>query len=62
MGRFPDYATFYVVVEDVAATLAKAESLGGKVLVPLTTSPGGLVFAQLSDSAGNRFGVFTPAP
>ena len=37
-GEFPGYAIFYVGVEDVAATLAKAESLGGKtVLGPITT-------------------------
>jgi predicted enzyme related to lactoylglutathione lyase len=59
-GGFPDYATFYIVVEDVAATLAKAEALGGTVLVPATTSPNGLIFAQLRDHSGNRFGVFTP--
>jgi predicted enzyme related to lactoylglutathione lyase len=61
-GRFPGYAVFYVVVEDVAATVAKAETLGGKVVLPPTTTPDGLVFAQLHDATGNRFGVFTPAP
>jgi uncharacterized protein len=59
-GRFPGYAIFYVTVEDVAATLAKAESLGAKTLVPATTTPDGLVFAQLRDSTGNHFGVFSP--
>ena len=61
-GKFPNYATFYVVVEDVAATVAKAERLGAKALVPPTTTPAGLVFAQLHDPAGNQIGVFTPAP
>ncbi len=59
-GEFPNYAIFYVTVEDVPATLAKAESLGAKVLVPPTTGPDGLVFAQLQDSTGNHFGVFSP--
>lgn len=59
-GEFPGYAIFYVTVEDVAATLAKAESLGAKTLVPVTTTPDGLVFAQLQDSTGNHFGIFTP--
>ncbi|MBW8484819.1 VOC family protein [Actinomadura parmotrematis] len=59
-GAFPDYAIFYVVVEDVAASVARAEALGGKVIVPPTTAEGGLVFAQLHDSAGHHFGVFTP--
>jgi predicted enzyme related to lactoylglutathione lyase len=61
-GRFPGYAIFYVTVEDVPATLAKAESLGAKTLVPPTTTPDGLVFAQLQDSTGNHFGVFSPHP
>jgi uncharacterized protein len=61
-GKFPNYATFYVVVEDVAATVAKAEQLGAKALVPPTTAPNGLTFAQLHDPAGNQIGVFTPAP
>lgn len=59
-GEFPGYAIFYVTVEDVAATLAKAESLGAKTLVPPTTTPDGLVFAQLQDSTGNHVGIFTP--
>ncbi|MDN3354953.1 VOC family protein [Actinomadura sp. DC4] len=59
-GAFPSYAIFYVTVEDVAATLSKAEALGAKVLVPATTSPDGLVFAQLQDATGNHFGIFTP--
>lgn len=61
-GRFPNYATFYVAVEDVAATVAKAERLGAKALLPPTTAPSGLVFAQLHDPAGNQIGIFTPAP
>lgn len=61
-GEFPNYAIFYVTVEDVAATLAKAESLGAKTLLPPTTTPDGLVFAQLQDSTGNHFGLFSPPP
>ncbi|WP_067823188.1 VOC family protein [Actinomadura kijaniata] len=61
-GRFPDYAVLYVVVKDVAATVARAEELGGKVIVPPTTAGSGLVFAQLHDSAGHHFGVFSPPP
>jgi predicted enzyme related to lactoylglutathione lyase len=59
-GAFPSYAIFYVTVEDVAATLAKAETLGAKTLVPPTSTPDGLVFAQLQDSTGNHFGIFSP--
>jgi predicted enzyme related to lactoylglutathione lyase len=61
-GQVPDHAIFMVVVRDVAAVCAQAERLGGKVLVPPTTSKDGLVFADLHDPAGNHFGVFTPPP
>ena len=61
-GEFPDHAIFMVVVQDVAAVCAQVERLGGKVLVPPTTSKDGLVFADLHDPAGNHFGVFTPPP
>jgi len=61
-GKFPNYATFYVLVEDVPATVAKAERLGAKALLPRTTAPGCLVFAQLHDPSGNQIGLFTPPP
>lgn len=61
-GKAPNYAIFYVVVRDVAETLARAEALGAKTIVPATTTDGGLVFAHLQDPSGNHFGVFTPPP
>ncbi len=61
-GRLPNYAVFCVVVPDVAETCRRAERAGGKVLVPATTAESGLVFAQLTDPAGNQFGVYTPQP
>jgi hypothetical protein len=59
-GGSENHATFLVLVEDVAAVCARTEQLGGKVLNPPTTTPNGLVFADLLDRSGNRFGVFTP--
>jgi uncharacterized protein len=56
------HAIFMVLVEDVAGYCARAEELGGKTLVPPTTTPDGLVFAHLHDPAGNHIGIFTPAP
>jgi predicted enzyme related to lactoylglutathione lyase len=61
-GTVPNYAIFYVVVDDVRATAARAEKLGGKVLVPATDAPSGLVFAHLLDPDGNQVGIFTPPP
>lgn len=55
-----NHATFCVIVADVAATVATAERLGAKVLVPTTTTGPGLVFAELLDASGNHFGVFSP--
>jgi uncharacterized protein len=59
-GRFPNYAIFYVTVADVAATVTTAESLGATQVVPPTKMDNGLVFAQLQDTSGNLFGIFTP--
>jgi predicted enzyme related to lactoylglutathione lyase len=59
-GGAANHATFFVLVEDVAAVCADAERLGGKVLVPPVASPNGLTFAHLLDRSGNRFGVFSP--
>jgi len=57
-GTGPDYAIFYVLVADVAAAVARAESLGGKTVVPPSDGGDGLVFAHLADPAGNLFGLF----
>src|SRR5246500_1597567 len=54
-GEFPNHAIFIVMVRDVAAVCAEVERLGGKVLVPPTTSKDGLVFADVNDPAGNHF-------
>ncbi|QYN33057.1 VOC family protein [Pseudonocardia sp. DSM 110487] len=59
-GGADNHATFLVLVEDVAAVCTRTEQLGGKVLNPPVTTPNGLVFADLLDRSGNRFGVFTP--
>lgn len=58
-GNSPNHATFFVVVKDVAATVAQAERAGGKLMVPPTTQPSGLVFAALLDPSGNHFGIFS---
>jgi uncharacterized protein len=58
-GGAANHATFFVLVEDVAAVCADAEQLGGKVLAPPVTTPNGLAFAHLLDRSGNRFGVFS---
>jgi len=55
-----NHAIFSVLVADVGTTVAEAERLGAKIVVPITTTPNGLVFAELLDTSGNHFGVFCP--
>jgi predicted enzyme related to lactoylglutathione lyase len=51
------HVTFYVEVPDVAATLAKAEELGGKRLQGPDTVPNGPTLGQLADPEGHLIGV-----
>jgi uncharacterized protein len=48
--------TFFVGVDDVAATLARAEKLGGTIVQPATQVPG-VTFGLLSSPAGQVVGV-----
>lgn len=47
----------YVQVVDLEETLRKAESLGGKAVMPPMDVPGGPTIAQLEDPEGNRVGL-----
>lgn len=53
------YATFCVEVEELAATLARAEELGAKVVHGPVAGPQ-LEFAYLTDPEGNRIALFSP--
>jgi predicted enzyme related to lactoylglutathione lyase len=58
LGHEPlNYITFYVLVDDLPAYLAKAESLGGKTLVPPIDIGQG-TFAWLADPDGNTIGLW----
>jgi hypothetical protein len=60
LGHEPfNYVTIYVQVDDVAAALAKAESLGGKKVVPPVEIPDG-TFAWFADPDGNTIGLWKP--
>ena len=50
------YTIFYVEVDDVQASLDKANALGGKTLVPPVKIPTG-TFAWFSDLDGNTIGL-----
>ena len=56
MGK---WAVFYVHVDDVAASLAKAHELGATVVVPMVDN-GAITFAHLVDPTGNRFAIWRP--
>ena len=58
LGHEPHhYTIFYVEVDDVAAYLKKAETLGGKTLVPPVKIPTG-TFAWMQDPEGNTVGLW----
>lgn len=52
----------HVSTDDIDASLAKAESLGGKIVTPKTEIPGYGWFGLFSDQTGNIVGLFTPLP
>ncbi len=49
----------YVSTDDIDASLAKAESLGGKTVVPKTEIPTIGWFGVFTDPAGNQLALFT---
>jgi uncharacterized protein len=55
-----DEVLFFVGVEDVAATLARAEALGGTIVQPAQQVPG-TSFGVFEDAQGHRVGVAAPA-
>ena len=62
LGHEPyHYTMFYVQVDDISASLAKAEQLGGKVAVPKVDIPGYGSFAWFTDPDGNMIGLWKPA-
>jgi len=59
LGHEPhNYTIFYVMVDDVASALAKAETLGGKKLVGPVPLPNNTVFGWFSDPEGSTIGVY----
>lgn len=49
--------TVYAQVSDLQASLDKAVSLGGKVIMPITEIPGAVTMAMIADPEGNTFGL-----
>ena len=53
----PNRVTFYVQVPDLQASLNKAQSLGGKTIMPPTEIPDVVTMALFSDPEGNIIGL-----
>ena len=65
VGQEPEggtLVTFYAAVPDLQATLDKAESLGGKIAMPVMDIPGVVTLAQFLDPQGNRIGIIKDDP
>ncbi len=52
------YVTFYVQVDDLQASLDKAEKMGGKTCLPPMPIPGIGSCAMFTDPDGNMIGLF----
>lgn len=52
------YVTFYIQVDDLQASLNKAEKLGGKTVMPPTPIPGYGSCAMFTDPDGNMIGLY----
>lgn len=55
----PGGVLVYVDTDDIEASLARAEALGGTTLVPRTEIPGIGWFAIFTDPTGNRVALYT---
>jgi predicted enzyme related to lactoylglutathione lyase len=59
---YPGHLTFYVAVDDLDATLRKAESLGATTLTGPTPLPNDRGhFAHIQDPQGHMVGLIQPA-
>jgi predicted enzyme related to lactoylglutathione lyase len=57
----PNFVQLFVAVEDVGASVRKAEELGAKLLIPPMQLPGGDEMAVLHDPQGISFAVWRRA-
>lgn len=60
LGHPPhQYVTFYILVDDIEATLAQIIAKGGSTLIPKQEVPGMGWFAWFKDPEGNAIGLWT---
>jgi hypothetical protein len=58
----PGDVLIYVDTDDIERDLARAESLGGKIIAPKTDIPGVGWFGVFQDPTGNNVGLYTNLP
>lgn len=56
------HVTFYAETDDVQASLDKAESLGGRTVMPPTEPMQGTTIALFADPEGHVVGLVKPGP
>jgi predicted enzyme related to lactoylglutathione lyase len=57
----PNFVQLFIAADDVAASSAKAQQMGAKVLIPATKLPDGDEMAVLLDPQGMAFAICKPA-
>jgi predicted enzyme related to lactoylglutathione lyase len=55
----PGEVLVYINTDDIDASLAKAESLGGKTITPKSPIPGMGWYGIFADPTGNKVGLYT---
>jgi predicted enzyme related to lactoylglutathione lyase len=58
----PGHVTFYVESDDLQGSLDKAESLGGRTVMPPMSPMEGTTIALFSDPEGHVVGLVKPGP
>lgn len=58
-GVNPGDLFVYIGTDDIEATLAKVEALGGKTMMPKTEIPNMGWFAMFTDPTGNKMALYT---
>ena len=58
----PDSLLVYISTDDIDASLARVEELGGKTVLPKTEIPHVGWFGIFTDPTGNRIALFTAQP
>jgi uncharacterized protein len=56
-----EWVTFYVETPDITASLAQAQQLGGRIVMPRTVLPG-VTLGIFEDPEGHAIGLIEPDP